>query len=129
MKTLKHIVVSTRITPDDADVDPLFGIPSDLEGMRTKNIIETIGIQILTFANCRRGDDWGRLDEVLTKPGWFPSLEEVSVYVEIENERIDEDDELDEAFQNLEFQLPQLSSSDSISVFLEVRSMTPVTSE
>jgi hypothetical protein len=82
MQTLKHIVVNIHV--DDDDVDPLFGIPSELEDMRTKNIIETVTIGILFrwMQDCRRGDDWGRLDEVLTAPGWF-SLKRVSLAIEL----------------------------------------------
>jgi len=36
MQTLKHI--SLIISVDDLDDDPLFGIPSDLEGMRNNNV-------------------------------------------------------------------------------------------
>ena len=80
MQTLKHIVVDIDVY---FDVDALFGIPSDLEEMRTKNIIETItlGIVIHTNANSFQGD-WGRLDEVLTKPGWV-SLKQVMLTIEL----------------------------------------------
>ena len=69
MQTLKHIVVNIDVDIDD---DPLFGILSEFEVIGTKNIIETvtIGIVVVTDANCWRGDEWGRLDEVLTTPGW-----------------------------------------------------------
>ncbi|KIM42257.1 hypothetical protein M413DRAFT_129962 [Hebeloma cylindrosporum] len=78
MQTLKHIVVNFDIYGVDAD--PLIGIPSDLEDMRTRNIIEsvTIGVMVQTDQDCRRGDEWGRLDEVLTSPGWS-SLQRVSL--------------------------------------------------
>ena len=119
MQTLKHIVVNVEV--DDADVDPLFGIPSELEDMRTKNIIETITIRILvqTDANCRGGDDWGRLDEVLAAPGWF-SLKRVSLAIDI-GDFSRSDDELEVAMRNLpETQFRRLSSSNSVSFDFEV---------
>ena len=42
LQTLKHIVLNIEV--DGVDFDHLFGIPSELEDMRTKNIIETIDI-------------------------------------------------------------------------------------
>ena len=121
MQTLKHIVVHIEV--DDDDVDPLFGIPSELEEMRTKNIIETvtIGILVQIGADCRRGDDWGRLDEVLTAPGWS-SLKRVSLAIEIASYGRS-DDELEVALRDLpETQFPRLSSSNSVSFDFEVNS-------
>ena len=120
MQTLKHIVVNTDVYGDD--VDPLFRIPSELEVMRSNNIIEsvTIGVQVYTDADCRRGDDWGRLDEVLTAPGWF-SLKRVSLVIEIYSYSR-EDDELEVALRNLpETQFPRLSSSTYVSFGFEVK--------
>ena len=119
MQTLKHIVVIMYI--DGVDVDPLFGIPSELEEIRTINIIETITIRIMVQADtgCRREDDWGRLDEVLTIPGWV-SLKKVSLAIEIAC-FFGKDDELEVALQNLpETQFPRLSSSNSVSFDFEI---------
>ena len=119
MQTLKHIVVDIDVDGDD--VDPLFDIPSELEIIRTKNIIETIAIEILvdTDADCRRGDDWGRLDQVLTTPGWF-LLKQVSLAIQICS-YYRKSDELEVALRNLpETQFPRLSSSNSISFDFEV---------
>ena len=113
MQTLKHIIVNAVV--DGVDVDPLFGIPSELEDMRTKNIIETvtIGVLIQTDENCRRGDDWGRLDKVLTATGWV-SLKQVSLVIEIADYGRS-DDELEAALRKLpETQFPRLSSSNSV---------------
>ena len=124
MQTLKHIVVDVDVDGDD--VDPLFGIPSELDQMRSENIIETItiGILIKLDENCREGDDWGRLDEVLTTPGWF-SLKRVSLT--IENvccgccKYEDDEDELDIALRKLpETQFSRLSSSTSVSFDFEI---------
>ena len=122
MRTLKHIVMNVEV--DGVDVDPLFSIPSELEDMRTKNIIETITIRILvqTDANCRQGDDWGRLDEVLTAPGWF-LLKRVSLAIEIGSFSRG-DNELEVALRKLpETQFPRLSSSNSVSFDFEVNAV------
>jgi hypothetical protein len=118
MQTLKHIVLTIHV--DDADVDPLFGIPSDLEVMRTRNIFETVTIRIMVEADtgCRQ-DDWGRLDEVLTTPGWF-SLKRVSLAIEITYFHARED-ELEVALRKLpETQFPRLSSSNSVTFDFDV---------
>ena len=121
MQTLKHIVVITEVDGDD--VDPLSGIPSELEIMRTKNTIETITIKLLvdleTVADCCQADDWGRLDQVLTTSGWF-LLKQVSLAIQICS-YYRRSDELEVALRNLpETQFPRLSSSNSISFDFEV---------
>ena len=121
MQTLKHIVMRIVVDGRGVDVDPLFGIPSELEDMRTKSIIEAITLEILIpmDANCHRGDDWGRLDKVLTTPGWF-SLKRVSLAIEI-SRHYRPDNELEMALRKLpETQFPRLSSSNSISFDFEV---------
>ena len=124
MQTLKDIAV--KIDVDSVNVDPLFGIPSELENMRSKNIIETITIEIevMLDENCCRGDNWGRLDEVLTSPGWF-SLKHVSLAIVIVTDFRgtwnDFDDKLEEALRDLpETQFTRLSSSNSVSFDFEV---------
>ena len=112
MQTLKHIIVNIYNVVD-VDVDPLFGIPSDFEDMRIENIIETVTILVMMDARCRRGDEWGRLDEVLTSPGWF-SLKRVSLFIEISN-YFKSGNELEVALRNLpETQFPRLSLSNSV---------------
>ena len=111
MQTLKKITLDIEV--DDVDVDPLFGIPSDFEEMRNKNIIEAIDILVLIPTGGRGGDDWRRLDEILTAPGWS-SLEEVKLVISYDKANNDHD-ELEEALQNLpETQFPRLSSSQTI---------------
>jgi hypothetical protein len=118
--TLKHIALTIEVDGDD--VDPLFGIPSELENMRNKNIIETITIEVLVDEKCRRGDDWGRLDEVLTTPEWV-SLKRVSLAKDIADYSR-RDNELELALRSLaETQFPRLSSSSSISFDFEVYSI------
>ena len=115
MQTLKHIVVNIHI--DEDDDHPLLGIPSELEEMRTNNAIETVTVRIMVQADasCSQGDDWDRLDEVLTSPGWC-SLKRVSLAIEID-ERFDSSDELEvAALRKLpETQFLRLSSSNSVS--------------
>jgi hypothetical protein len=117
MQTLKHIVLDIHLANDD----PLVGIPSEFEDMRTKNIIETVTIEVLLGidANWRRGE-WGRLDEVLTAPGWF-SLKRVSLLLEISSySTID----LEVALRALPgTQFPRLSSSNSVSFDFKVKSI------
>jgi hypothetical protein len=119
MQTLKHIFLTINI--DDVDLDPLSGIPFELEVMRTRNIIETVSIRIVLLADpiCRRGDDWGRFDEVLTTPGWV-SLKQVSLAIEIAGFFL-RSDEVELGLQKLlEIQFPQLSSSKSVTFNFDV---------
>ena len=116
MQTLKHIVVIFH-NVDDRD-DSLLGIPSEFEDMGTKNIIETvtIGILLRMYASFRLGgDDWGRLDEILTSPGWL-SLKRVSLAIEIPGNNTG-DSLLKKALRN---RFPRLSSSNSdlLDIFL-----------
>ena len=120
MQTLKHIVVNIDV--NDIDEDPLSGFHSELEDMRTKNVIETVTITIMVEADARHsqlgGDDWGRLDEVLTTPGWF-SLKRVSLAIEMNLS----DNELEEAewWKSVpETLFPRLSSSNSVSFDLKI---------
>ena len=91
--------------------------------MRTKNIIETvtIGILIRKYASFRLvvGDGWGRLDEILTSPGWF-SLKQVSLAIDIPsyNSGLNEL----ETLRNLpETQFPRLSASNSVSLDISLK--------
>ena len=119
MQTLKHIVVGTYVYEDD--VDPLLGLSSELEEMRNRNVIETVIIKIMLHADpgYRRGDYFGRLDEVLTKPGWF-SLKRVSLAIEIDLLRYN-GQPAEVALRNLQF--PRLSSCNSILFDFEVKNL------
>ncbi|KAF8908104.1 hypothetical protein CPB84DRAFT_1959299 [Gymnopilus junonius] len=115
IQTLKHVRVGLHI--DDVDIDPLGGIPAQLEDIRQneKNVLETLDIFVLvqTDSDCRTGDDWGKLDEVLTKSGW-PSLKKVSLTIEIASFGR-QGQTLDEALRKLpETQFARLSKSESI---------------
>ena len=125
MQTLKHIVLDLYNLYDfDVDLLPGFGIPSELEDVRNKNIIETIGISV-TSIHWVRGNvrvfDWGRLDEVLTALGWF-SLKRVSLTMRIHRYNSGgNESELDVALRNLQIrQFPRLSSSNSVSFNFKV---------
>ena len=115
MKTLRDIVLD--IHDNDNNGDPLFGILSEFEDMRTKNIIESITIRILvqTDVICCQRDEWGRLDEVLTTPGWF-SLKRVSLAIRIGSFNLNRgNNELEVALRNLpQTQLPRLLSSNTV---------------
>jgi len=122
MLTLKRIAVDIHV--DDGNDDPLFGIPSELEDLRSKNVIESITIRVLvqTDGNCSRGDDWGRLDEVLTTSGWLV-LKRVSLAIDIAS-YARSDNELEVALRKLpETQFPRLSTSQSLSFDFEVNSV------
>ena len=106
--------------------DSLLGIPSEFEDMRTKNIIETIAIKILVRMHasyCLVGEDWDRLDEILTSPGWL-SLKRVSLALKVHRYY----NGLSEAFRKLpETQFPRLSSSKSISLDIKVKTLSTET--
>ena len=119
MQTLKNLVVNIHVL-EDGD-DSLLGIPSEFEDMRTKNIIETVTIRILVLMYSSYsivGDDWVRLDEILTSPGWF-SLKRVSLVIKLHRGQ----SELEEPLQKLfETQFPRLLSSNSVSLDIKVKS-------
>ena len=122
MKALKHIVVDIdRVVA--ADDDPLFDIPSEFEDMHTQNVIETVTISVHMEARCRRGDNWCRLDEVLTTPGWF-SLKRFSLAIEISNFSRSSDELLIALRKLPETQFPRLSARNSISFDFEVKMIT-----
>ena len=122
MQTLKHIVVEINGEDDaDDDHDPLFGLPSEFEDMRTNNNIETVTIKVDIDALGRgAGYNWCRLDEVFTTPGWV-SLKRVSLAIGIMSRAAyRENNELRGLMRNLpETQFPRLSSSNSISFDFE----------
>ena len=119
IQTLKNLVVNIHVLEDGDDF--LLGIPSEFEDMRTKNIIETVTIRILVLMYSSYsivGDDWVRLDEILTSPGWF-SLKRVSLVIKLHRGH----SELEEPLQKLfETQFPRLLSSNSVSLDIKVKS-------
>ena len=129
MQTLKHIVVDIHVNDYDSVDHPLPSILSMFEDMRTKNVIETVTIGIFDdiVANCRLlGGYWGRLDEVLTTPGWFSLLKRVSVAIETPGLHSN-GNKVELSIRRLpETQFLRLSSSNSISFDFEVSSRYPV---
>ena len=120
MQTLKHIVLNINV--NEADEDPLYNIPFEFEGMRIKNVIETVTVRIMVQEEARHtqlgGDHWVRHDEVLITPGWF-SLKRVSLAIEMNLS----DNELEEAewWKSVpETLFPRLSSSNSVSLDLKI---------
>ena len=123
MQSLKHFAVIIGVDDADDNDRPLFGIPSELEVMRTKNIIETVTILIMlqtdSDANFYWGDEWVRLDEVLTSPGWF-SLKRVLLSIDVERDG----EVLEMALQTLPvMQFPRLKSSNSVSFDFKVNTL------
>ena len=111
MQTLGHLCISTYV--DGIDVHPLASIPSELDHMRNKNIIENITIRILFLEtrHCRGDGDWGRLDEVLTSSGWS-ALRQVTLTIELS--RVDDLEKIPKT------QFPRLSTSKSVSFKFKV---------
>ena len=124
MQTLKHIIVNISLNYCDEGDHLLSGILSAFEDMRIENVIETVTIGIFhnIVASCRLlGGCWGRLDEVLTAPGWFSLLKQVSLAIESGSHSNDNKVEL--ALRKLpETQFLRLSSSNSVSFDFEVLS-------
>ncbi|KAF8968061.1 hypothetical protein BDZ97DRAFT_1755481 [Flammula alnicola] len=94
--------------------DPLAGICEELENMagRKFNVLEHLEIHVTVALdrNCETGDEWGRLDQVLTKSGW-PALQDVSLQITIYSDSRN-DDTLLRTLKNLpQMQLTGLSSS------------------
>ena len=119
IQTLKNLVVNIHVL-EDGD-DSLLGIPSEFEDMRTKNIIETVTIRILVLMYSSYsivGDDWVRLDEILTSPGWF-SLKRVSLVIKLHRGYSELEKPLPKLFET---QFPRLLSSNSVSLDIKVKS-------
>ena len=116
MQTLKHIVVNINV---DGGSDRLFGIPSEFEYMRSQNIIERVTIEIIFRSHAQLGDNWSRLDKVLTSPGWF-SLKRASLAIDISRFYMT-NNELEEHCQNcLRGNFLNISSSNIVSFDFEV---------
>lgn len=121
LQTLTHLRVDIWIDDDSPNDDPLSGLPSELEELNHKNIIEniTIGIFVVTDSTCKRGDEWGRLDKALTRSGWS-ALNQVTLTIRLARYEADYD-ELVKALRNLpETQFPILSSSKTVEFIFSV---------
>lgn len=122
MQTLKYLHMKTFFDEHTGSDDPLSGLCNVLDEMKNKNVIETItiGVFVKTDSDCRRGDEWGRLDAALAQPGW-PKLRQVSLGIIIWSKERANDD-LECALKELpQTQFPKLSSSKSLSFEFFVR--------
>ncbi|KDR66870.1 hypothetical protein GALMADRAFT_161831 [Galerina marginata CBS 339.88] len=113
LQTLAHLHLKTMITDPSGTNDPLSGLVTELQEMRHQNCIEKITIQvsIQSGSDCNRGDDWGRLDEELARPGWL-KLKSVLLSITF---CMRKNSDLEIALRKLpETQFPRLSSSTSV---------------
>ena len=123
IRTLKVLKSSAWI--DDSSEDPLSGLCDELEKISAtgRSIIETLSINVAvqTDADCKRGDEWGLLDKVLTKKNAWPGLKEVSLKIEVyEYSRLEEDDLADALNKLPDTQFKKLSASETINFKFEV---------
>jgi len=123
IRTLKALKLSAWI--DDSSEDPLSGLSDELEKISAtgRSIIGTLSINVAvqTDADCKRGDEWGLLDEVLTKKNAWPGLKEVSLKIEVyEYSRLEEDDLADALNKLPDTQFKKLSASETINFKFEV---------
>ncbi|KAF9482942.1 hypothetical protein BDN70DRAFT_874358 [Pholiota conissans] len=93
LKTLKHLQIKAIFEHDD--IDPYCGIADELELMSSRNVVEIIDIQIIILVDveCTDGDEWGRLDGILTQPAW-PHLRSLILSIAVISHA--RDDELEE---------------------------------
>ena len=114
-----------RAVIDDASEDPLSGLCSELEKISATGrcIIETlfINVDVSTDADCKRGDEWGLLDKVLTKKDAWLALKEVSLKIAVFDYGRDESDDILEALDKLrDTQFKTLSTGETIIFSFEV---------
>jgi hypothetical protein len=129
MHTLRRLRVNTDFSEGIGMTDPFCGLCNELEKMKNRNIIETITLHVTVDANCYclRDDEWGRVDKVLTQPGW-PTLQQVSLKITVWSyEGGAELDWLQSALRKLpQTQFPKLTSSNSLSFELSVQETIPL---
>jgi len=123
IRTLKVLKLSALI--DDPSEDPLSGLYDELEKISAtgRSIIETLSINVTvhTDADCKRGDEWGLLDKVLTKQDRWLGLKEVSLKIEVyEHDRLEDDDLVDALNKLPDTQFKNLSTSETINFIFEV---------
>jgi hypothetical protein len=123
IRTLKALKLSAMI--DDSSEDPLSGLCDELEKISAtgRSIIETLSIKVAvqTDADCKRGDEWGLLDKVLTKEDAWLGLREVSLKIEVYDYGRDDEDDLVDALNKLpDTQFKKLSTSETINFKFEV---------
>ena len=110
---------------EDPRQDPLSGLCDELERISAtgRSIIESISINVSVSANCdcKRGDEWGLLEEVLTKKDAWARLQEVSLKIQVYNYGRDDEDDIMDALNKLpETQFKELLASEKINFSFEV---------
>jgi hypothetical protein len=123
IRTLKALKLGAFI--DDSSEDPLSGLCDELEKISAtgRSIIETLSIDVAvqTDADCKRGDEWGLLDKVLTKQDAWLGLKEVSLKIEVYDYCRGDDDDLVAALNKLpDTQFKNLSTSEIINFIFKV---------
>jgi len=114
-----------RAVIDDESEDPLSGLCNELEKISATGrcIIETLffHVDVSTDADCKRGDEWGLLDKVLTKKDAWLALKEVSLKIAVFDYGRDESDDILEALDKLrDTQFKTLSTGETIIFSFEV---------
>lgn len=113
-KTLKTLRFRLLIREND---DPLGELCSQLEKIQNTNVIESIWVNILVFTDtvCKTGEEWGVLDDLLTRPRGWPYLKRVVVEAHLAVTGGWEDDTFDGKMQSLALsQFKKLASSETI---------------
>jgi hypothetical protein len=121
IRTLKALKLGAFI--DDPSEDPLSGLCNELEKISAtgRSIIETLSINVFVETDCKRGDEWGLLDKVLTKQDGWLGLKEVSLKIEVYDYGRGDDDDLVDALNKLpDTQLINLSTGETINFIFEV---------
>ncbi|KAF8814295.1 hypothetical protein BYT27DRAFT_7130101 [Phlegmacium glaucopus] len=97
LPTLRDIRIENRIDTDQGCDDPLSGLCHELEKMASQNTVETIKVVVWIDlgCDCKRGDEWGELDNVLMRsPEDWPALKGVSLFIKVvkyHDSRMDDD--------------------------------------
>ena len=123
IQTLKTLILSATI--DDSSEDPLSHLCHELESVSATGrcIIETLSINVWvsTDADCKRGDEWGALDGVLTKKDAWLGLKEISLKIQVYNyDRVEEDDIMEALSKLHDTQFKRLSASETINFKFKV---------
>ncbi|KAF9482938.1 hypothetical protein BDN70DRAFT_990722 [Pholiota conissans] len=84
LRTLQHVDIRIRFDEHQDSDDPYCGIADGLEEIGGINVIERIDIHITisAYADCTLGDEWGRLDRILTPIAW-PKLGHLSLAIQL----------------------------------------------
>ncbi|KIM40560.1 hypothetical protein M413DRAFT_445997 [Hebeloma cylindrosporum] len=123
IRTVKALKLTAMI--DDPSDDPLSGLCHELEKISATgcSVIESLSIEVdvSTDSDCKRGDEWGLLDNVLTREDAWLGLKEVSLKIEVQTYGRDDEDDLVHALNKLpDTQFKKLSTSETINFKFEV---------